>query len=58
MVDAFVKNLRVATLMQDGEYHCVRRLQPKINSIRETADESSPQLPMVKVYRSGPNSIR
>jgi hypothetical protein len=58
MVDAVVKNLGVATLMQDGEYHCVCRLQPKINSIGETADKSSPQLPMDQMYRSGPNSIR
>jgi len=31
---------------QDDEYHRVRRLQSKINGIRETADKNSPQLPM------------
>jgi hypothetical protein len=46
MVDAVVKYLRGATLMQDGEYHHARRLRPKINSVGKAADESSPQLPM------------
>lgn len=46
IVEAVYQNLRGATLMQDGEYHYVRRVHSKINSIGETADKDSPQLPM------------
>jgi hypothetical protein len=45
--------------MQDGEYHYVRRGRSKINRIGETADKSSPQLPMDQgVSFGGPKSIR
>ena len=46
MVEAVVQNLRGATLMQDGEYHYVRRVHSKINSIGATVDKNSPQLPL------------
>ena len=46
MVEAVVQNLRGATLMQDGEYHYVRRVHSKINSIGATVDKNSPQLPI------------
>src|ERR1700674_2912031 len=46
IVEPLVKNLVVATLVQNGEYDGVPRILRKIDSVGETANESSPQLPM------------
>jgi hypothetical protein len=53
MVEAVVENLRGATLMQDGAYHCVRCVHSEINSTGETADKNSPQLPMDQAVTFG-----